>query len=62
MKPNLKGVWSGHEQINFKPEPGLLIFFPGYLQHEFSLDHGKAPFRFIHFNITAVLKEMAKDV
>jgi len=62
MKPNLKGVWAGHEQVHFKAEPGLLIFFPGYLQHEFSVDHGKAPFRFIHFNITAVLKEMAKDV
>ena len=62
MKPNLKGVWTGHEQVHFKAEPGLLMFFPGYLQHEFSVDYGKAPFRFIHFNITAVLKEMAKDV
>jgi len=62
MKPDLKGVWSGHEQFHLKPEPGLLVFFPGYLQHEFSVDHGKAPFRFIHFNITAILKEMAKDV
>jgi len=62
MKPNLKGVWRGHEQVQFTPEPGLLMFFPGYLQHEFSVDHGKAPFRFIHFNISAVLKEMAKDV
>ena len=57
-----KGVWSGTELINFKPEPGLLIFFPGYLEHEFSVDYGKDPFRFIHFNISAVLKEMAKDV
>jgi uncharacterized protein (TIGR02466 family) len=62
MKPNLKGVWTGHELVHFNPEPGLLMIFPGYLQHEFSVDHGKAPFRFIHFNITAVLKEMAKDV
>jgi len=62
MKPNIKGVWSGHELFHIKPEPGLLIFFPGYVQHEFSVDHGKEPFRFIHFNITAVLKEMAKDV
>ena len=62
MKPDQKGVWTGHEQVHFKPEPGLLIFFPGYVQHEFSVDYGKAPFRFIHFNISAVLKEMAKDV
>ena len=62
MKPTLKGVWSGTELIHFKPEPGMLIFFPGYLEHEFSMDYGKTPFRFIHFTITAVLKEMAKDV
>ena len=29
MKPNLKGVWAGHETVHFKPEPGLLMFFPG---------------------------------
>ena len=45
-----KGVFPGTELIHFKAEPGLLIFFPGYLEHEFSVDHGKAPFRFIHFN------------
>ena len=61
MKPQ-KGIWSGTELINFKAEPGLLMFFPGYLEHEFSVDYGQAPFRFIHFNISAVLKEMAKDV
>jgi len=26
------------------------------------MDYGKEPFRFIHFNISAVLKDMAKDV
>ena len=40
----------------------MLMFFPGYLEHEFSVDYGKAPFRFIHFNVSAVLNEMAKDV
>ena len=61
MKPQ-KGIRPGTELINFKAEPGLLMFFPGYLEHEFSIDHGTAPFRFIHFNVSAVLKEMAKDV
>ena len=50
------------EIIHYKPAPGDLIIFPGYLEHEFSVDHGKAPFRFIHICITAVLKEMAKDI
>ena len=62
MKPDLKGVWPGHEQFNIKPKPGMLIIFPGYLEHEFAVDHGKEPFRFIHWNIQAVPKEMAKDV
>jgi hypothetical protein len=30
------------------------------MEHEFTVDHGKEPFRFIHFNIQAVPKEMAK--
>jgi len=39
--------------------PGTLIIFPGYLEHEFVVDHGVKPFRFIHWNIQAVPKEMA---
>ena len=62
MKPNLKGVWAGHEQFHMRPKPGTLIIFPGYLEHEYAVDHGKEPFRFIHWNIQAVPKEMAKDV
>ena len=62
MKPNLKGVWPGHEQFHLKVKPGTLVIFPGYLEHEFAVDHGKEPFRFIHWNIQAVPKSMAKDV
>jgi uncharacterized protein (TIGR02466 family) len=62
MKPDLKGILNGNELIHFKPQPGTLIIFPGYLEHEFSVDFGKAPFRFIHWNITAIPKEMAKNV
>jgi uncharacterized protein (TIGR02466 family) len=50
----------GTEVINFKVKPGVLLFFPGYMEHEFAVDHGKEPFRFIHFNIQAVPKEMIK--
>ena len=62
MKPDLKGVWAGHEQFHMKPKPGTLIIFPGYLEHEYAVDFGIEPFRFIHWNIQAVPKEMAKDV
>ena len=50
----------GTELVHFKVKPGTLIFFPGYMEHEYAVDHGKEPFRFIHFNIQAVPKEMAK--
>jgi hypothetical protein len=61
MKPELKGIFNGTELVHFKPQPGTLLIFPGYLEHEFAVDHGTAPFRFIHWNITAVPKGMAKD-
>jgi hypothetical protein len=41
---------------------GTLIIFPGYMEHEYAVDFGIEPFRFIHWNIQAVPKEMAKDV
>ena len=62
MKPELKGIFHGTELIHFRPKPGTLIIFPGYLEHEYAVDHGKSPFRFIHWNITALPKEMAKDI
>ena len=62
MKPEIKDIVNGTELVHFKPQPGTLIIFPGYLEHEFSIDFGIAPFRFIHWNITAIPKEMAKDV
>jgi len=62
MKDNQKEVYNGNDLVNFRPTPGTLIIFPGFLEHEFSVDHGKEPFRFIHFNIQAVPKQIVKDV
>jgi len=62
MKTNLEQIFNGNELVHFRPQPGTLIIFPGYLEHEFSVDFGIEPFRFIHWNIQAVPKEMAKDV
>ena len=55
------GMTPATEVIHIKPNPGDLIIFPGYLEHEFAVDHGKQPFRFIHVCMTAVLKGMAKQ-
>ena len=61
LKPG-NGIFHGTELVHFKPKPGTLIIFPGYMEHEYAVDHGIEPFRFIHWNIQAVPKEMAKDV
>ncbi len=61
MKSDRKNVWPGDELINFRPTPGTIMIFPGYLEHEFSVDYGIEPFRFIHWNIQALPKEMVKD-
>ena len=54
MKPSKdKEIPYSIENINYYPQPGSLLIFPGYLEHEFSLDRGQEPFRFIHFNIQA---------
>ena len=62
MKPNVSDILPGTDTIHIKPTPGTLIIFPGYLEHEYAVDHGKEPFRFIHWNIQAVPKGMAKNV
>ena len=49
------------EKFFIKPVPGLFIFFPSYLEHEFVLDHGIDPFRFIHFNIQAFPKQLINN-
>ena len=55
-------ILSSTELVNYQPKPGTLIIFPGYLEHEFAVDFGKDSFRFIHWNIQAIPKGMAKDV
>ena len=62
MKPKVNDILAGTDLVHIKPTPGTLIIFPGYLEHEYAVDHGKEPFRFIHWNIQAIPKGMAKDV
>ena len=38
--------------INFKPEPGMVMFAPAWLAHSFGRNPSKLPFRFVHFNLT----------
>ena len=50
------------EAVHYKPKPGTLIFAPAYLVHEYSMDSGLEPFRFIHFNIQAVRNMIIEGV
>jgi uncharacterized protein (TIGR02466 family) len=47
------------EKIYITPSPGVMVYFPAYLTHQFVLDNGIEPFRFIHFNLQAI-KKMGK--
>jgi len=50
------------ELVHFKPTPGMFIFFPSYLTHEFTVDNGVDPFQFIHFNLQAVPKYITNEL
>ena len=62
MKPDIKKIVNGTELVHFRPQPGTLLIFPGYLEHEFVVDYGLKPFRFISWNIQAIPKKITKDV
>jgi len=43
-------------QISYSVKPGKIMFFPSYLPHQFAVDVGYEPFRFIHWNCQALPK------
>ena len=52
----------GTHQIHYKPKPGTMIFFPAYMEHQYLVDNGIEPFRFIHFNLQAVRRMITDTV
>jgi len=49
-------VTDASSQIQYKVQPGRMIFFPSYLPHQYIVDMGYEPFRFIHWNCQAIPK------
>ena len=47
-------------QINYKVQPGRMIFFPSYMPHQYIVDMGYEPFRFIHWNCQAIPNTVLK--
>jgi len=45
-------------QINYKVKPGRMMFFPSYMPHQYIVDIGYEPFRFIHWNCQAIPKSV----
>jgi uncharacterized protein (TIGR02466 family) len=43
-------------QVNYKVKPGRMMFFPSYMPHQYTVDMGYEPFRFIHWNCQAIPK------
>ena len=49
-------VTHASSQIHYKVQPGRMIFFPSYMPHQYVVDMGYEPFRFIHWNCQAIPK------
>ena len=58
---DINKITDASEKILFRLKPGTFVFFNSYLGHEFVVDHGIEPFRFIHFNIQAVPKQLINN-
>ena len=56
-KDKLKITYAS-SQINYKVQPGRMIFFPSYMPHQYVVDMGYEPFRFIHWNCQAIPKSV----
>lgn len=46
-----KQATEASDVVNFKPQPGLMIFTNGWLPHSFSRHENEMPIKFIHFNV-----------
>ena len=49
-------VTHASSQIQYQVKPGRMIFFPSYMPHQYVVDMGYEPFRFIHWNCQAIPK------
>ena len=45
----------GSSQMHYKVKPGDFMFFNSYMPHSYVHHKGKEKFRFIHFNMQAVV-------
>tara|TARA_R100000656_G_scaffold108813_1_gene80894 strand:- start:828 stop:1505 length:678 start_codon:yes stop_codon:yes gene_type:complete len=48
------------EAVHYKVKPGMMVIIPGYTPHEYPIDMGIEPFRFVHWNIQVVPSSISK--
>ena len=49
-------ITHANEAVHYKVKPGTMVIIPGYTPHQYPVDMGIAPFRFVHWNIICVPK------
>jgi uncharacterized protein (TIGR02466 family) len=57
-KKNENELSTASKTVSIKTRPGTFVFFNSYLDHQFVVDKGIEPFRFIHFNIQVLPKDL----
>jgi len=48
----------GMRQLTLHPNPGGIVIFNSYMPHQYTVDPGIEPFRFIHWNLQAIRREL----
>ena len=51
-------VTNANDLIHYNVKPGTLMLFPAYMSHAYMVDLGLEPFRFLHFNMRAIEKDV----
>ena len=46
--------------VHYNVKPGTMVIVPGYTPHQYPVDLGLEPFRFVHWNIQAVASVISK--
>ena len=52
-------ITHANETVHYKVKPGTMVIIPGYTPHQYPVDMGIEPFRFVHWNITCVPKAIS---
>ena len=54
-------ITHANEAVHYKVKPGTMVLIPGYTPHQYPVDMGVEPFRFVHWNIQCVPKAISNS-